>query len=108
MGAVQVCPDSSPVLCGWNIQWKKTSTEAVQQLQHLGLITDSVQLRCWLPKEKEDLVIRMLQEFTGKAMAGSKIPALELAQLLGRLNSMRRSHGQLVEVLTRTCHTYWV
>jgi hypothetical protein len=48
-------------------------------------------------------VIRMLQEVTGKAMTGSKIAALELAQLLGRLNSMRRSHGQLVGVLTRTC-----
>ncbi len=32
-------------LCGWDIQWKKTSTEAVQQLQHLGFLTDSVQLR---------------------------------------------------------------
>ncbi len=76
-------------LCGWNIQWKKTSKEAVQQLQHLGFITDSVQLRCWLPKEKEDLVVRMMQEVTGKTMEGRMIPALELAQLLGRLNSMR-------------------
>jgi hypothetical protein len=90
-------------LCGWNIQWKKTSKEAVQQLQHLGFITDSVQLRCCLPKEKEDVVVKMLQEVTGKAMDGKMIPALELAQLLGRLNSMRRSHGQLVGVLTRTC-----
>jgi hypothetical protein len=90
-------------LCGWNIQWKKTSKEAVQQLQHLGFITDSVQLRCWLPKEKEDVVVKMLQEVTSKAMDGKMIPALELAQLLGRLNSMRRSHGQLVGVLTRTC-----
>ncbi len=90
-------------LCGWNIQCKKTSKEAVQQLQHLGFITDSVQLRCWLPKEKEDVVVKMLQEVTSKAMNGKMIPALELAQLLGRLNSMRRSHGQLVGVLTRTC-----
>ncbi len=90
-------------LCGWNIQWKKTSKEAVQQLQHLGFITDLVQLRCWMPQEKEDVVVRMLQEVTGKAMDGKMIPALELAQLLGRLNSMRRSRGQLVGVLTRTC-----
>jgi hypothetical protein len=90
-------------LCGWNIQWKKTSTEAVQQLQHLGFITDSVQLRYWLPKEKEDLAMDMLQSTISRAMEGRKVTALDLAKLLGRLNSMRRSHGSLPGVLTRTC-----
>ncbi len=90
-------------LCGWNIQMKKTSTEAVQKLAHLGFITDSVNLRYWLPVEKEDLVVSMLESVIGTAMEGRQLPALELAKLLGRLNSMRRSHGTVLGVLTRTC-----
>jgi len=90
-------------LCGWDIQWKKTLTEAVQQHQHLGFVTDSVQMRYWLPKEKEDVAMDMLQVKIIRAMAGKKIMALDLAKLLGWLNSMRTSHGSLPGVLTRTC-----
>jgi hypothetical protein len=90
-------------LCGWNIQMKKTSTEAVQKLAHLGFITDSVNLRYWLPVEKEDLVVSMLESVISTAMEGQQLSALELAKLLGRLNSMRRSHGTVLGVLTRTC-----
>ena len=90
-------------LCGWNIQPAKTSTEAVQSLSHLGFVTDSVQLRYWLPKEKEDLVADMLQHVIQQATDGRKLAALDIAKLLGRLNSMRRSHGQALGVLTRTC-----
>jgi hypothetical protein len=35
-------------LCGWNIQYKKTSTEASQRLLHLGFVTDSVEMRFFL------------------------------------------------------------
>jgi hypothetical protein len=90
-------------LCGWNIQMKKTSTEAVQKLFHLGFITDSVNLRYWLPLEKENLVVSMLESVIGTAMEGQQLPALELAKLLGWLKSMRRSHGTVLGVLTRTC-----
>jgi len=90
-------------LCGWNIQWKKTSTEAVQHLLHLGFVTDLVELRYWLPREKEDLVAEGLQCMIQKGMAGKAVEALDLASLLGRLNSMRRSHGQLTGILSRTC-----
>ena len=79
---------------------KKTSTEAVQKLAHLGFITDSVNLRYWLPVEKEDLVVSMLESVISTAMEGQQLSALEL---LGRLNSMRRSHGTVLGVLTRTC-----
>jgi hypothetical protein len=75
-------------LCGWNIQWKKTSTEAVQSLLHLGFVTDSVQLRYFLPAEKEKVVSDLLQKTIALGSKGIPIPALELAKLLGKLNSM--------------------
>ncbi len=48
--------------------------------------------------------MNMLQETISRAMEGKKVMALDLVKLLGRLNSMRRSHGSLPGVLTRTCH----
>jgi hypothetical protein len=60
-------------LCGWNIQYKKTSTEAVQSLLHLGFVTDSVHMRYFLPVEKERVVLEMLDETIGKACEGSHL-----------------------------------
>jgi hypothetical protein len=45
-------------LCGWNIQYKKTSTEVVQSLLHLGFVTDSVQMHYFLPVEKGESCCR--------------------------------------------------
>jgi hypothetical protein len=90
-------------LCGWNIQHKKTSTEAVQSLLHLGFVTDSVQMRYFLPQEKEKLVVELLQQTIEKGREGEQVAALDLAKLLGKLNSMRRSHGPVLGVLSRTC-----
>jgi hypothetical protein len=90
-------------LCGWNIQWKKTSTEAVQSLLHLGFVTDSVQLRYFLPAEKEKAILVLLQQTIAQGSKGTPIAALELAKLLGKLNSMRRSHGPVLGVLSRSC-----
>jgi hypothetical protein len=90
-------------LCGWNIQWKKTSTKAVQSLLHLGFVMDSVQLRYFLPAEKEKAVLDMLQQTIALGSTGRPVLALELAKLLGKLNSMRRLHGPTLGVLSRTC-----
>jgi len=57
-------------LAGWNIQFKKTSTSAEQRLQHLGFITDSVQIRYFLPVEKEVLVRELLVQTVQQACEG--------------------------------------
>ena len=90
-------------LNGWNIQWKKTSTAVSRVLLHLGFITDSVQMKYFLPVEKEKLVIDLIQRVVRKGMEGLAVEALELASLLGKLNSMRRSHGHIVSIMTRSC-----
>ena len=91
-------------LCGWNIQWKKTSTEASQRLAHLGFITDSVQMRYFLPVEKEEAVVKLLGDFVEKGLKAEKVSSLSLASLLGKLNSMRRSHGSMMGVMSRSCN----
>ena len=77
-------------LAGWNIQFKKTSTSAEQRLQHLGFITDLVQMRYFLPVEKEVLVRELLVQTVQQACEGRQVPALELARVLGKLNSIQR------------------
>jgi hypothetical protein len=76
-------------LCGWNIQYKKTMTEASQTLLHLGFISYSVQMRYFLPIEKENVVVDMPEKTVQEAVCGHRIEALELARLLGKLNSIR-------------------
>jgi hypothetical protein len=94
-------------LCGWNIQHKKTSTEAVQLLLHLGFVTDSVQMRYFLPQEKEKLVVELLQQTIEKAREGEQVVALDLAKLLGKLNSMRRSHCRCLAFCHGHVSIYW-
>ncbi len=66
-------------------------------------MTDSVQMRYFLPQEKEKLVVELLQQTIEKGREGEQVAALDLAKLLGKLNSMRRSHGPVLGVLSRTC-----
>jgi hypothetical protein len=64
-------------------------------------------MRYFLPEEKENVVLDMLERTVKEAVDGHRIEVLELANLLGKLlKSMRRSHGPLMGVLSRSCqHT---
>ena len=89
--------------CGWNVQWLKTSTTAEQRHLHLGFYTDTVSMRYFFPDQKQQVVLDQLLQCLSGAEMGQPIRAKELAQLLGRLNSMRRSHGDIVGVMSRCC-----
>jgi hypothetical protein len=60
-------------------------------------------MRYFLPIEKENVVVDMLEKTVQEAVCSNRIEALELTRLLGKLNSMRRSHGALLGVLSRSC-----
>jgi hypothetical protein len=88
--------------CGWNVQWAKTSTKAEQRHLHLGFFTDSVQMRYFYPEQKQEVVMKQIRELVEKTGQGLQITCKELAKALGRLNSMRRSHGGIVAVMSRS------
>ena len=90
-------------LCGWNVQWEKTALEASQQHLHLGFVTDTVSMKYFYPQGKVETVNRELEQAIRKGLRGEKFGAKELAKLLGRLQSMRRSHGDIVRVMSRSC-----
>jgi len=59
-------------------------------------------MRYFLPPKKEKLVVELLRQTIEKAREGEQMAALDLAKLLGKLNSMRRYHGPVLGVLSRT------
>ncbi len=88
-------------LAGWKIQWKKTVLTPSTSLLHLGFITDSVAMRYFITPEKWNGVRLSLSSLLEAAAAGRPAPAKEVAAVLGRLNSLHRSHGSVVRVLSR-------
>jgi hypothetical protein len=88
--------------CGWNVQWAKTSTAAEQVHLHLGFFTDSINMCYFFPQQKQQVVLEQLQKVLAEADVGLALAARDLAKLLGRLNSMRRSHGNIVGVMSRS------
>jgi hypothetical protein len=61
-------------------------------------------MRYFLPIEKEEVVLKHLQGAIQQCLSGEAIPALDMASLLGRINSMMRSHGAVLGVMSRTCN----
>jgi hypothetical protein len=90
-------------LAGWNIQWAKTDLKATQRQLHLGYITDTVQMKYYYPEEKKVLFDQQLACMLTRSKAGESIVAKEWASVLGRLQSMQRSHGKIVQVMSRAC-----
>ena len=87
---------------GWHIQWKKTVLSPTQSLLYQGFITDSIQMKYILPAEKWEKISESIVKVLAVAAAGETVEARELAGLLGRLIAIRRSHGSIVQVLSRS------
>jgi hypothetical protein len=106
--SAQLCSEQTSFLllvlqhAGWKIQWKKTVLTPSTSLLHLGFITDSVAMRYFITPEKWNDVRLSLSSLLDTAAAGWPAAAKEVAAVLGRLNSLHRSHGSVVRVLSRS------
>jgi len=89
-------------LAGWKIQWKKTSKEPEQRLLFLGFIIDTVQMKFFAAEEKlaniENLMVNFLMKIVFKCRFNSK----DVTGLLGKIQSLRRSHGSLIGIMPRS------
>ena len=88
-------------LAGWNIQWEKTSTEPSQTLTHQGFITDSRSMQYFCPTQKLEKIRLSIADFIDKCKKSEQIPAKEFASILGKIISLKRSHGNIVLISTR-------
>lgn len=83
-------------LQGWNIQWKKTSNEPSQRLKYLGFITDTLEMKYYCDESKLNDIASLLSDTILKIKEGHSFSARELAQVLGKIQSISTSHGNVV------------
>jgi hypothetical protein len=86
-------------LAGWKIQWKKTFVHPTQSLLHLGFITDTTSMTYSITADKWANVAAAISLLI--AAQDRPVPVRTLAALLGKLVSIRRSHGAIVPALSR-------
>ncbi len=60
-------------------------------------------MRYFFPEQKQQIMLNQLSDLLVKTEVGHAVQAKEVAQLLGRLNAMRRSPGEIVSVMTNSC-----
>ena len=89
-------------LAGWNVQWSKCVLTPTQQLLHLGFITDTVTMMYTVPKEKIDLLGVLIRELIDCFYKTNVIHVKTVAIVLGKLNAMSRSHGDILRVMSRS------
>jgi hypothetical protein len=88
-------------LAGWNVQWKKTSTQATQVLRYLGFEVDSINRSHRLPQDK----LTYLQQVVDRELTGGigqrPMEVRAAAELLGRLAACKTSHGKVLHIQSR-------
>ena len=83
-------------LAGWNVQWAKCVLTPTQQLSHLGFITDTVRMMYTVPRGKIDVLMFLIQELIDCFYNTAVIHVKNVANVLGKLNAMSRSHGDIL------------
>jgi hypothetical protein len=100
-------------LAGWNIQWEKTELNPEQELYYLGFVTDTVKMCYYTPPKKLELIHAAIAQTLDAAKQNRPISARDLATVVGKIAALRRSHGSIVHVMSRSTqhdlgvHTLW-
>ena len=89
-------------LAGWNLQWKKCKLEPSQALLHLGFVTNTQSMTYTVPVEKIVLLKSLIAVVCQKYFDNLYVPVRMLATVLGKVNSMFRSHGSILHVMSRS------
>ena len=84
------------------MQWKKCKLEPSQVLLHLGFITDTQTMMYTVPVEKIVLLKSLIAVVCQNYFDNKFVSARMLATVLGKVNSMVRSHGNILHVMSRT------
>ena len=87
-------------LAGWNIQWSKTVVSPVQSLYHLGFVTNTITMQYSTPPEKLKVLRELLLHLIQQGCQGSKVEAKLMAQALGKVISLCRSHGNILRIMS--------
>ena len=88
-------------LTGWVVNYGKSNLIGVQSLKYLGFIIDTVSMKLFYPSKKLDSLVLLIRETIVNAKNLKPFKCRFLAKLLGSLASMQKSHGSIINVMSR-------
>ena len=90
-------------LAGFNISWKKSVLIPTQYLLYQGFFIDSKNMKYFCPEDKQLKYLSELQNLINYHVVHGFVKAEHLATVLGQLQSLNRSHGNITRVMLRGC-----
>jgi hypothetical protein len=89
---------------GWNVQWTKTQTTASQTVKYLGFTVNLKEFTYQASPGKLCKVLDLLDTVLEMVGRGEMVEARYLAQVLGKIASLRPSHGNVLRVMSQNLH----
>lgn len=90
-------------MAGWVINQEKTLIEPTQKLVYQGFGIDLARMEYSLTEEKRSHIIREIETLKERVKNQESIPAKEIAGVLGKVVSVKKSHGPGVQIGLRHC-----
>ncbi len=90
-------------LAGFNISWQKSVLVPTQTLLFQGFVTDSKNMKYFCPEDKQSKYLLCLKDLIQFHADHGFVRAEQLASVLGQLQSLNRSHGNITRVMLRGC-----
>ena len=91
-------------LAGWNISIKKSVLIASQSALYQGFIADSVRMLYHTHSDKETKYLNALNMLIAQHKQQGSVLAKKAASILGKIQSLKRSHGSIVNLIPRNCY----
>ena len=82
---------------GWELNYAKSTLEPTQQLYYLGFYTDTVIMKYFSSIHR----LQYCQNLISEIIDQDFVPARHLAKIVGIIASFKKSHSNIVNILTR-------
>ena len=89
---------------GWNISYKKSHLIASQSIVYQGFISDSIRMQYFTSSDKQTKYLNSLRNMLAEHNHEGSIPAKMAASVLGKIQSLKKSHGAIVAVIPRNTY----
>ena len=90
-------------LYGFNINFAKSVLTPSTRSTYQGFETDTVQMKYYCSLDKETKYKNFISDILQFHDIHGYVPARDLAGVLGKLNSLSRSHGSICRIMLRNC-----
>ena len=89
-------------LAGFNINWKKSQLVPSKLLHYQGFLLDSSKMLYFATLDKESSCRMKIKNLIDLHQSNGEVPCLMAASVLGSVQSLRKSHGSIVNIIPRS------